>query len=86
MKNIKFIYLLILLCCTICKIDAQPPHTFTQYKTSDGLYQKRLCIFSKTPKDLFGLPLGMEFINLMVIILKITKTEKGIIMDSITAE
>jgi hypothetical protein len=48
--------------------------------------KKRLCIFSKTPKDLFGLPLGMEFINLMVIILKITKTEKGIIMDSITAE
>lgn len=42
MKNIKFIYLLILLCCTICKIDAQPPHTFTQYKTSDGLYQKTI--------------------------------------------
>lgn len=42
MKNIKLIYLLILLCCTICKIDAQPPHTFTQYKTSDGLYQKTI--------------------------------------------
>lgn len=42
MKNIKFIYLLILLYCTICKIDAQSPHTFTQYKTSDGLYQKTI--------------------------------------------
>lgn len=76
MKNIKFIYLLILLCCTIYKIDAQPPHTFTQYKTSDGLYQKTIMHILQDTKGFIGLPLGMEFINLMVIILKITKTER----------
>lgn len=42
MKNIRFIYFLVSVCCSLLNISAQPPHTFTQYKTSDGLYQKTI--------------------------------------------